>query len=387
MLERLTEQLCEDLERKGRRGRTVRHQGAARGLLHPHTGAHPPPPRERGRDDRLGGAGTCAASRPPPRAPARRPRRGPGLRARARPISSNCLAGRRSSSLNAWPGPRTDAQRSKLLHLEDASSHMHVASVMLFDGDPPPYVELLESIDRRLHLVLRYRQKRGKPLGQGRPRWVDDPHLNLRDHVRSTALPSPGTEGQLRNLGGPKRPAQLWTRDKPRWEIWWSRAWRRTGFALLAKTHHALVGAGSRAWTSCRCSSTRWKNRLRRRTRAGSGCRGPLPSGAQLLGEAPAAARRTGGAAAATAGPGPAARPDRPTCRRAPTGCPRPRSRPRGRGGSSRAGRSRCPPGPRPARSPTGACHGPAAGRTLGPARLRNCSSVPGDGSAVERTW
>ena len=81
---------------------------------------------------------------------------------------------------------------SSFLHLEDASAHMHVASVMLFEGDAPPYDELLAAIERRLHLVPRYRQRLAHvPLSQGRPKWVDDPHLNLRYHVRSTALPPP----------------------------------------------------------------------------------------------------------------------------------------------------------------------------------------------------
>ena len=48
---------------------------------------------------------------------------------------------------------------ASFLHLEDASSHMHVAGVMIFEGDPPPYDDLLEAIDRRLGLVPRYRQR------------------------------------------------------------------------------------------------------------------------------------------------------------------------------------------------------------------------------------
>ncbi|HVD58111.1 MAG TPA: wax ester/triacylglycerol synthase domain-containing protein, partial [Thermoleophilaceae bacterium] len=83
---------------------------------------------------------------------------------------------------------------TSFLHLEDATSHMHVASVMIFEGPPPPYDELLEAFERRLPLVPRYRQRLALvPLGQGRPKWVDDPHLNLRYHVRSAALPSPGS--------------------------------------------------------------------------------------------------------------------------------------------------------------------------------------------------
>ena len=130
---------------------------------------------------------------------------------------------------------------ASFLHLEDASSHMHVASVMIFEGPPPPYDELLEAFEGRLGLVPRYRQRLAfVPFGQGRPRWVDDPHLNLRYHVRSTALPSPGSEDQLKDLAGRVLSQQL-DRDKPLWEVWLVEGLEDDRFAVLSKTHHALV--------------------------------------------------------------------------------------------------------------------------------------------------
>jgi diacylglycerol O-acyltransferase len=138
-------------------------------------------------------------------------------------------------------GDRLSEQDASFLHLEDAQAHMHVASVMLFEGPPPPYDELLEGIERRLGLVPRYRQRLAfVPFGQGRPKWVDDPHLNLRYHVRATALPSPGSERQLKDLAGRVFAQQL-DRDKPLWELWLVEGLDRERFALLAKTHHALV--------------------------------------------------------------------------------------------------------------------------------------------------
>ena len=139
------------------------------------------------------------------------------------------------------PGDRLTALDASFLHLEDDAAHMHVASVMIFAGDPPAYDELLDSIGRRLHLVPRYRQRLAfVPMNQGRPRWVDDPHLNLRYHVRSTALPSPGGEDQLRALAGRVFAQQL-DRDKPLWELWLVDGLEGDRFALLSKTHHALV--------------------------------------------------------------------------------------------------------------------------------------------------
>ena len=138
-------------------------------------------------------------------------------------------------------GDRLTGLDASFLHLEDASSHMHVAGVMLFEGPPPPYAELLEAFERRLPLVPRYRQRLAfVPLGQGRPKWVDDPHFNLRYHVRSTALASPGSERQLKDLAGRVFSQQL-DRDKPLWEVWLVEGLGDDRFAVLSKTHHALV--------------------------------------------------------------------------------------------------------------------------------------------------
>ena len=174
---------------------------------------------------------------------------------------------------------------ASFLHLEDGASHMHVAGVMIFEGSPPPYDDLLEAIERRLGLVPRYRQRLAfVPLGQGRPKWVDDPHLNLRYHVRSTALPAPGSEQQLKDLAGRVFAQQL-DRDKPLWEIWLVEGLEGDRFAMLSKTHHALVDGISGVDIMSVLFDTspepaaptdtgeRWLPR-------------PLPSSAQLLGEA-----------------------------------------------------------------------------------------------------
>jgi diacylglycerol O-acyltransferase len=109
---------------------------------------------------------------------------------------------------------------SSFLHLERDGTHMHVASTTLFEGPAPPYLEFRDHIESRLHLVPRFRQKlRFVPFGQGRPVWVDDPHLNLAYHVRHTALPDPGSEQQLRNLAARIFSQQL-DRSKPLWELW-----------------------------------------------------------------------------------------------------------------------------------------------------------------------
>jgi diacylglycerol O-acyltransferase len=137
---------------------------------------------------------------------------------------------------------RLTALDSTFLHLEDHSTaHMHVASVMVFEGKAPTHEELVEHILSRLHLVPRYRQRLAHvPLGQGRPVWADDPHFNPRYHIRHTALPKPADEAELKRLAG-RLFSQRLDRSKPLWEIWLVQNMSEGRFALVAKTHHALV--------------------------------------------------------------------------------------------------------------------------------------------------
>ncbi len=137
---------------------------------------------------------------------------------------------------------RLTALDSTFLHLEDNSAaHMHVASVMVFEGTAPTPQELVAHIVSRLHLVPRYRQRLALvPYGQGRPVWADDPHFNPRYHIRHTALPKPADEKALKQLAG-RLFSQRLDRSKPLWEIWLVERMAGDRFALIAKTHHALV--------------------------------------------------------------------------------------------------------------------------------------------------
>ena len=88
---------------------------------------------------------------------------------------------------------RLSPQDASFLHVEDDVSHMHIASVALFEGPVPPFDEVVAMIQAKLDLVPRYRQRvQFVPFDLGRPVWVDDPHFNLDYHLRHTALPSPG---------------------------------------------------------------------------------------------------------------------------------------------------------------------------------------------------
>jgi len=136
---------------------------------------------------------------------------------------------------------RLSAIDASFLAQEGKSSHMHVGAIITFEGPPPAYDEVLAHVGERLHLVPRYRQKLATPrFEMGRPLWIDDPTFNIEYHVRHTALPAPGSTEQLRQLAG-RIFSQRLDRSKPLWELWLVQGLEDNRFALISKTHHALV--------------------------------------------------------------------------------------------------------------------------------------------------
>jgi diacylglycerol O-acyltransferase / wax synthase len=175
---------------------------------------------------------------------------------------------------------------SAFLHLEEhGRAHMHVASVMVFEGKAPTHEELVRFILSRLHLVPRYRQRLAfVPFGQGRPVWVDDPHFNPYYHIRHTALPRPGDDTELKQLAG-RLFSQRLDRSKPLWEIWLVDQLAGERFALIAKTHHALVdGISGVDITTVLFHSEPEPGHAERPPVPWSA--NPLPGSAKLLGEA-----------------------------------------------------------------------------------------------------
>ncbi len=136
---------------------------------------------------------------------------------------------------------RLSAVDAGFLHQEGDATHMHIGAVAIFEGPAPTHGEFLEHIRARLPLVPRYRQKlAAAPLGLGRQRWIDDPTFNLEYHVRRSALPAPGDEERLRQMTA-RVFSQALDRTKPLWEMWLVEGLSGGRFALVSKTHHALV--------------------------------------------------------------------------------------------------------------------------------------------------
>ena len=144
---------------------------------------------------------------------------------------------------------RLSSLDASLLYLEEPTTVMHVGNVMVFDepggrgsSDAPfDYEELVALISARIAHLPRYRQKiREVPGRLANPVWVDDESFDITYHVRQAALPKPGTDEQLEEFVARIQQRPL-DRSHPLWEVYLVEGLEHDRFAVVTKTHHALV--------------------------------------------------------------------------------------------------------------------------------------------------
>ena len=130
-----------------------------------------------------------------------------------------------------------------MLALDTARTPGHVSTVDIFDPWPEgfDYERLIALIRDRIEYVPRYRQRvKPVPVRLAAPVWADDENFDLTFHVRRSALPRPGTLDQLREFVGRVMARRL-DRSRPLWEIYLVEGLADGSFALVSKTHLALV--------------------------------------------------------------------------------------------------------------------------------------------------
>jgi diacylglycerol O-acyltransferase len=138
---------------------------------------------------------------------------------------------------------RLSALDASFLYLEEAATPMHVGGVGVFrvPDEGFQYDRLVDLIRDRIAFVPRYRQRlRMVPGNIGKPVWVDDARFDLMYHVRRSALPRPGRDEELWELVSRIMSRRL-DRDRPLWEIYLVEGLQDDRFAILSKTHNALV--------------------------------------------------------------------------------------------------------------------------------------------------
>ncbi len=138
---------------------------------------------------------------------------------------------------------RLSAMDVSFFYLEGRTTPMHVGGLAIFQlpADGFDYERLVDLIEERIPLVPRYRQKvRFVPGNLANPVWVDDPDFDITYHVRRSALPRPGSDEQLREFCARIQSRPL-DRNRPLWEMYLVEGLERSRFAIITKTHHAMV--------------------------------------------------------------------------------------------------------------------------------------------------
>jgi diacylglycerol O-acyltransferase / wax synthase len=133
------------------------------------------------------------------------------------------------------------------LATESAKAPMHVATLDVFEPGEGgfDYARLVALIGDRIEFVPRYRQRIQPIPGRlANPVWVDDEDFDLTFHIRRSALPRPGSMDQLRDLVARIMSRRL-DRSRPLWETYLVEGLEGGRFAILAKSHQALVDGTS----------------------------------------------------------------------------------------------------------------------------------------------
>lgn len=133
---------------------------------------------------------------------------------------------------------------ASFLYLEQATTPMHVGSVMVFErpSGPPDHAVLLRHVAARIAYVPRYRQRvRPVPGRIANPVWVDDEQFDVGYHVRHRALPRPGSRQQLEELVAGLLARHL-DPARPLWQLTLVEGLDDgERFAVVTKVHQALV--------------------------------------------------------------------------------------------------------------------------------------------------
>jgi diacylglycerol O-acyltransferase len=164
---------------------------------------------------------------------------------------------------------------------------MHILGLVILDPSTAPKGFGLQDWRRLVasqleHLPpLRERLVR-VPFGVDRPYWVDDPDLDLDNHIHHHALPNPGGPRELASLVGELAGTKL-DQSRPLWKMWFIEGLDGGRVAVLTKVHHACIDGIAGAMMLGRLFSTdREESPVDSST--GEACDvAPLPSEAELL--------------------------------------------------------------------------------------------------------
>ncbi|MEZ0342658.1 wax ester/triacylglycerol synthase family O-acyltransferase [Mycobacterium sp. pV006] len=138
---------------------------------------------------------------------------------------------------------RLSAADASFYRLENSSTPMYVGSLQILrkPRNGLSYETLLNTVEQRLPLIPRYRQKvREVKFDLARPVWIDDRDFDITYHIRRSALPSPGSDAQLHELIA-RLAARPLDKSRPLWEMYLVEGLEKNRLAIYTKSHQALV--------------------------------------------------------------------------------------------------------------------------------------------------
>jgi WS/DGAT/MGAT family acyltransferase len=156
-----------------------------------------------------------------------------------------------SRILGMSPGRLTPLDAT-FLELEEAdpAAHMHIGSLMIFEGTakrPPTLQRLRRRMEGRIDALPLYRCRLSEPRTGGLrwPAWVADPAFDIGQHIGRVRLAAPGADADLLEWVSAYWSQRL-DRMRPLWDARLVTGLEGGRWAVATKIHHALVdGVGS----------------------------------------------------------------------------------------------------------------------------------------------
>ena len=148
--------------------------------------------------------------------------------------------------------PRTSYERlspdaAALVTRESSRRFGHLGTLLVFDAGrltwshgAVDFSAIRAAVDAAISKAPHYRRKLSWIPLERHPVWVDDHEFRLDYHVRHTSLPRPGSPQQLRKVAA-RIQSQRLDRSRPLWEYWVVEGLEEDRFAIVTKTHLALI--------------------------------------------------------------------------------------------------------------------------------------------------
>jgi diacylglycerol O-acyltransferase / wax synthase len=154
----------------------------------------------------------------------------------------------RQDGAGLWPAvfrrrpPRVAAADAFFLYVETAEVPQQVGGIGVLDvrGGVPAIADVQALMAERLPRLPRLGQRISPPGTFRRPRWVDDPDIDLTWHVRTTTLPAPGGRRALEEFVARLAGSRL-DQNRPLWQLWLVHGVGPGEGAVVVLLHHVIA--------------------------------------------------------------------------------------------------------------------------------------------------